>query len=655
MTYNAPASGSGSYSYSAALVVIRAAGTPALSGSGLGAYSITGLSDDDVVALDLTVTDTVTLESYVQRVVVTVEEARGYDVSPPAATSEAVASGGSLSAKTFGSFTGTDAGLITTYAHRVVNASGSTTWSDGGTDDTLGPWTASGAADGSAGVLALDAYIGSVVVATALHDYAIASSGGGGGGGGGATPSDPILDFSGVNYDFLTTGGTSGTGGEGPHTVNGYSITLSYNGTSGPTTLAFVNGVLQHRGNVSTRQAYLIVDLGVDVDENTFALGVVANNLGTSSSQSFIHRLATHNTVGAQANTIGFLWGYNGAASDTSILVRRASSPTFYNTIQQLSGLTDITTTATRFQHIIQPTGVTMSYDQGTATLPVDGQNLGTLLTDDDGDGFGAVTRLNRRYLHLFCLEDVDVQTSAYSLSTFGWKTVESTDLTDGNVTPGSTSTPGAFTILASDGVTVRQTGTLISVSGATGTVSWDSTGVRLVNTAGSGVMYVTFDAPLGDIADLEEAWHVDAVIKPLVSPSASYMVVWLGKGNTLSTNTSVAWDLQDNAAKIEARRTVSGPSYSWGLTDTLGGVLPTSSNLRIECRGGRALFIGWDHSATDYFDTEWSGADSFGLAHGEAGVIGSTEMFGGTAYFGMGATAGVDLKLEKWRWQELS
>lgn len=108
--------------------------------------------------------------------------ATAYDVSPPAATSDAVASGGSLSAKTFGSFTGTDAGLITTYARRVVNASGTTTWSDGGTDDTLGPWTASGAADGSAGVLALDAYIGSVVVATALHDYAIASASGGGSG-----------------------------------------------------------------------------------------------------------------------------------------------------------------------------------------------------------------------------------------------------------------------------------------------------------------------------------------------------------------------------------------------------------------------------------------------------------------------------------------
>jgi hypothetical protein len=156
-------------------------------------------------------------------------------------------------------------------------------------------------------------------------------------------------------------------------------------------------------------------------------------------------------------------------------------------------------------------------------------------------------------------------------------------------------------------------------------------------------------------MTDLDEMWHVDAVLKPLVSPASSYMVASLSKAADPGTDDSVAWDLQNNATKIEARRTVSGPSYQWGLTDALGGTLPTSSNVRIECRGGRALFIGWDHDATDYFDDDWTGADSYGLGHAVAGVVGSTEMFGGTAYFSIGGTTGVDIKVEKWRFQELT
>jgi hypothetical protein len=97
-----------------------------------------------------------------------------YDVAPPAATTEATASGVALSAKTFGSFTGTDAGLIDGYTARTVNAAGSTSWSGTG----LGAYTPSGGADGDAGVLALDATIGGVVVATALHDYSRAAASG---------------------------------------------------------------------------------------------------------------------------------------------------------------------------------------------------------------------------------------------------------------------------------------------------------------------------------------------------------------------------------------------------------------------------------------------------------------------------------------------
>jgi hypothetical protein len=237
--------------------------------------------------------------------------------------------------------------------------------------------------------------------------------GSGGGGGGGLAE---ILDFTGVSYDFLTTGGTSGTGGEGPHTVNGVSMTLSYNGSSGPDALAFVSGVLQHTGNVSTKQAYLIIDMGLDVQTQPLVINLSAENLGSSSSQSFIPRIAAHNTVGVQDNTLGALWGWDGAADDTSILVREANSGVSFTTIQQLTGLTDITTTPTRFAYHFLSGAALISYDQGTAALPTDGGVLGTVLSSNLGIGAGATTRQNRRYVHLFLLESVDVRINSYKL-----------------------------------------------------------------------------------------------------------------------------------------------------------------------------------------------------------------------------------------------
>ncbi len=234
--------------------------------------------------------------------------------------------------------------------------------------------------------------------------------------GGGGSGLASILDFSGVSYNFLTTGGTGGTGGTGPHTVNGASMTPDYNGSSGPDALAFVSGVLQHTGNVSTKQAYLIIDMGLNVQTQPLVINLSAANLGSSSSQSFIPRIATHNTVGVQDNTLGALWGWDGAADDTSILVREANSGVSFTTIEQLTSLTDISTTPTRFAYHFLSGAALISYDQGTAALPTDGSVLGTALSSNLGIGSGATTRQNRRYIHLFLLESVDVRINSYKL-----------------------------------------------------------------------------------------------------------------------------------------------------------------------------------------------------------------------------------------------
>lgn len=227
-----------------------------------------------------------------------------------------------------------------------------------------------------------------------------------------------LVDLSGVtSYDFLATGGTSGTGGEGPHTVGGYSFTLDFNGTAGPTSLTVDNGVIKPRGvSLSGNHAYLILDVGADVDTVPHVMYLSAENLDPSAGQSFIFRVGEHNTVGVLDDTLGALWGYDGVADDTSVLVREANSAVAFTTIQQVTGLTDTTTTATRFAYHWLGGAAMVSYDQGTAALLSSGAALGTVLSSNLGVGMGATTRQNRRYAHFFMVEDVDVRYSAYYL-----------------------------------------------------------------------------------------------------------------------------------------------------------------------------------------------------------------------------------------------
>jgi len=225
------------------------------------------------------------------------------------------------------------------------------------------------------------------------------------------------LDFSGVSYDFLATGGTSGNGGEGPHTVNGVSVTLSYNGTQGPTALAFNNGVLQHSGNLSSRQSYLIFDIGANVGTVPMVVNVSTDTLGSSAGQSFIWRLSVSGSPGAPNDTFAALYGYTGStASDTAIYFRESNGNNNFTQISQLTGLTDLTTTPTRTAIHLLGGAAMVSYDQGTAAIPTDGTVYANRISRNLGVGQGATVRQNRRYFHVFCLENVDVRLNAYKL-----------------------------------------------------------------------------------------------------------------------------------------------------------------------------------------------------------------------------------------------
>lgn len=94
-------------------------------------------------------------------------------VTPPAPTSEAVASGGSVTGWTFSAFTDPD-GRIASYSATLTTVYGSGTLSGSG----LGPYSITGTADGDAYTVELDALDGDgAVLATATHSVAIAAAG----------------------------------------------------------------------------------------------------------------------------------------------------------------------------------------------------------------------------------------------------------------------------------------------------------------------------------------------------------------------------------------------------------------------------------------------------------------------------------------------
>ena len=329
--------------------------------------------------------------------------------TPPAATSEAVASGGSASAKTFGAFTDPD-GVIASYSATITNTVGSTSVSGSG----LGPYSFSGSADGDSWVLELDALDSSArVVATAVHAVDVAAAGGG------ATP-DTFLDISGVaSYDFLTTGGSSGSGGEGNHTVAGLTWAVSWDGTSGPTVLRIVNGVIEFEGNGTTGRANIHVNMQTaGAQLGRFAMYAIVSVDGVSTSQPLNWGITQNGSGNNQGNEAQFLLGTrgNGTADDTSLLTREntTSSPAFYTVKAWDFVLGNITGTPTRMACRMMGGSWQPFWDQGTAALPNNLANLSNAGARQSNDFANAGTPQNRNFLLLKFRENCDVRTVVY-------------------------------------------------------------------------------------------------------------------------------------------------------------------------------------------------------------------------------------------------
>jgi len=330
-----------------------------------------------------------------------------YDVTPPAATTQAKASGASLTAHTFGSFTGPDAGSIDGYTARVVNAVGSTSWAGSG----LGAYTPGSDADGDAGVLALDATIGGTVVATALHDYSRAAAGAGGG-------LETLVDISGISsYNFLTAGAGTHVLPTGPGGSN-QNWVLDYVGTSGPTVMRITSGVLEFEGSLSAR-GLVNVDMGAGgFQTGRYPLMTYVSIENAADLQSMTWYIG-QNAVGVNAgNEVQFLPGMrgNGVINGTSMFTREntTSSPAFTSVKAWNDTLTDLRTTPTRMACRLMGGSWQPSFDQGTAALPTDGDHLASYGNKQYNDFNNASLPQNRNYLKLNLFGDVDVRTVVY-------------------------------------------------------------------------------------------------------------------------------------------------------------------------------------------------------------------------------------------------
>jgi hypothetical protein len=228
-------------------------------------------------------------------------------------------------------------------------------------------------------------------------------------GGGPAPPAaslTALIDWSSTSESFAS--------GETTYTVGGLSVTLSYNGTSGPTSLSMSNGVISFEGTVATNQAYLVIDLGEDLDDGAWVAYLSCENVASGTSSHLVWKVADNATVGNAANQYQVIVGLAGTA--TSIREREANgSGGPFPTVNDRT-VTDVTTTPTLMGVQVLGGSYLPCLSQGTATLPTDGGLFATVGPNGYNDGSGALAPQNRRYLHVHLIEDATVRVSAYRL-----------------------------------------------------------------------------------------------------------------------------------------------------------------------------------------------------------------------------------------------
>jgi hypothetical protein len=285
-------------------------------------------------------------------------------VEPPAPTSQGVSSGASLSAKTFAAFT--DSGSrIASYTATTTNTAGSTSWSGSG----LGPYTASGSADGDAGTLSLTARDSSGNdLATAVHSYSRAA------------PTGP----SWVNTRSIDlTALASTTLSAGSNTVSGVSIECEADGET-------VGGGV---GLSAAATKYVFVDIGSDFTgvENPKLVVMKTTNAawgGNGTSHAIRARLMS-TTAGAAPSAQTRIYPTSGGAMSTQMQYQ-ARYPTSSGTFTSVPVYQDSGRSAVLvwYHHLACIRGTWLSWVTEAPDVPAD---LADLLTPDARTSIGGI------------------------------------------------------------------------------------------------------------------------------------------------------------------------------------------------------------------------------------------------------------------------
>lgn len=225
-----------------------------------------------------------------------------------------------------------------------------------------------------------------------------------GGGGGGDFP-DPLLDWASSSETFAS--------GEGSYTIGGLSVTYSHNGTAGPDSIALSSGVLTVTS--SGGRAYLVIDLGEALTDEILCCYVTTDSYSAHTSGGVLWQIADDATLLHDAGHLQALIATGG--DETAMRFRECTqlSPLTFVTVSDET-VTDVSTTPTRTCMMWDGTAGAMSWDQGSAALPTNGEHLSNVVSSNYNAGDGAVARAGRRYFHIFAQTTVTIRLSAVAL-----------------------------------------------------------------------------------------------------------------------------------------------------------------------------------------------------------------------------------------------
>jgi hypothetical protein len=196
------------------------------------------------------------------------------------------------------------------------------------------------------------------------------------------------------------------------------------------------------------------------------------------------------------------------------------------------------------------------------------------------------------------------------------------------DITAGSTTATGSFTIYRADGTTVLLQGAARKETGSPGiTVSWDTSGVDLLlgSSAGSVLASVALDLS----SFIPSGRHLDdgPVFVRLVVDNEAFgssgggtvgLMAGVASQNTTPATGNVsgsvyATRLSGGTYQEQARRVMTGTA-SLGSAQDNSATVRTSHSLVCEVIGGRITRVSWEMNATSLLATDTGGSDHWDL-----------------------------------------